>query len=116
MWKILTILLFDKFYNFTFNEIFLFGIVLNVTAGIGVLGVAKTMMSEIFGTTLPNIADAAFASTYVLMISLFNMIKEIPARGGPDPGDRREWMRDRNPNRNAAVYNIAHQCLDLYNY
>ena len=49
----------------------------NVTAGIGVLGVAKTMMSEIFGTTLPDIADAAFASTYVLMISLFNMIGRI---------------------------------------
>ena len=49
----------------------------NVTAGIGVLGVAKTMMSEIFGTTPPDIADAAFASTYVLMISLFNMIGRI---------------------------------------
>ena len=49
----------------------------NVTAGIGVLGVAKTMMSEIFGSTLPGIVDAAFASTYVLMISLFNMIGRI---------------------------------------
>ena len=49
----------------------------NVTAGIGVLGVAKTMMSEIFGSTLPHIVDAAFASTYVLMISLFNMIGRI---------------------------------------
>ena len=46
---------------------------LNVTAGIGVLGVAKTMMSEIFGTTLPAIATAGFASFYVLMISVFNM-------------------------------------------
>jgi len=46
----------------------------NVTAGIGVLGVAKTMMSEIFGTTLPNIVDGAFAATYVVMISVFNMI------------------------------------------
>jgi len=45
----------------------------NVTAGIGVLGVAKTMMSEIFGTTLPGIVDGAFAATYVLMISVFNM-------------------------------------------
>ena len=49
----------------------------NVTAGIGVLGVAKTMMSEIFGSTLPGIVDAGFASTYVLMISLFNMIGRI---------------------------------------
>jgi len=45
----------------------------NVTAGIGVLGVAKTMMTEIFGTTLPSIVDARFAATYVLMISVFNM-------------------------------------------
>ena len=46
----------------------------NVTAGIGVLGVAKTMMSEIFGTTLPHIVDGAFAATYVVMISIFNMV------------------------------------------
>ena len=46
----------------------------NVTAGIGVLGVAKTMMTEIFGTTLPHIVDGAFAATYVVMISIFNMI------------------------------------------
>jgi len=47
---------------------------LNVTAGIGVLGVAKTMMSEIFGTTLPGVVDGSFAATYVLMISVFNML------------------------------------------
>ncbi len=46
----------------------------NVTAGIGVIGVAKTMMSEIFGTTMPLIVTAGFASTYVLMISVFNMV------------------------------------------
>ncbi|NKB37062.1 MAG: MFS transporter [Gammaproteobacteria bacterium] len=46
----------------------------NVTAGIGVLGVAKTMMTEIFGTTLPGIVDGAFAATYVVMISVFNML------------------------------------------
>ena len=45
----------------------------NVTAGIGVLGVAKTMMAEIFGSTLPGIVDGTFAATYVLMISAFNM-------------------------------------------
>ncbi|RMC34758.1 OFA family MFS transporter [Paracoccus alkanivorans] len=45
----------------------------NVTAGIGVIGVAKTMMTEIYGTTMPGIVTAAFASTYVLMISVFNM-------------------------------------------
>ncbi len=47
---------------------------LNVTAGIGVIGVAKTMMAEIFGSTLPHIVDASFAATYVLMISVFNMV------------------------------------------
>lgn len=46
----------------------------NVTAGIGVLAVAKTMMTEIFGTTLPGIVDIEFAATYVLAISLFNML------------------------------------------
>jgi hypothetical protein len=45
----------------------------NVTAGIGVLSVAQTMMTEIFGTTLPSIVDTGFAATYVVMISLFNM-------------------------------------------
>ncbi|POF32709.1 OFA family MFS transporter [Roseibium marinum] len=46
----------------------------NVTAGIGVIGVAKTMMSEIFGTGMPLVVTASFASTYVLMISVFNMV------------------------------------------
>lgn len=50
-----------------------FVLCMNVSAGIGVLGVASTMMSEIFGTTLPGIADAGFAATYVMMISIFNM-------------------------------------------
>ena len=46
----------------------------NVTAGIGVLGVAKTMMTEVFGSALPLIVTGGFATTYVLMISLFNML------------------------------------------
>ena len=46
----------------------------NVTAGIGVLSVARTMMTEIFGTTLPQLVDGAFAATYVVMISVFNML------------------------------------------
>jgi MFS family permease len=32
------------------------------------------MMSEIFGSTLPSVVDGAFAATYVVMISVFNMI------------------------------------------
>lgn len=46
----------------------------NVTAGIGVLGVAKTMLGEIFRPTLPAIVTPSFTTTYVLMISLFNML------------------------------------------
>lgn len=46
----------------------------NVTAGIGVLGVAKTMITEIFGPALPQIVTAQFAATYVLMLSVFNML------------------------------------------
>ena len=46
----------------------------NVTAGIGVLGVAKTMMKEIFSSALPMVVNGAFAATYVLMISVFNMV------------------------------------------
>ena len=59
----------------TTPQFYLLWIVLcfNVTAGIGVLGVAKTMMTEIFGTTIPKTVNARFAATYVLMISLFNM-------------------------------------------
>jgi len=47
---------------------------LNVTAGIGVLGVARTMITEIFGSSLPGIVDTSFAATYVVMISAFNMV------------------------------------------
>jgi MFS family permease len=46
----------------------------NVTAGIGVLGVAKNMITEIFGSSLPSVVDGKFAATYVLMTSVFNMV------------------------------------------
>ncbi len=59
------------------RQFYLLWIVLcfNVTAGIGVIGVAKTMIGEIFGSALPAFVDAegSFAATYVLMISVFNM-------------------------------------------
>lgn len=57
------------------RQFYLLWIVLcfNVTAGIGVIGVAKTMITEIFGSTLPDIVNGSFAVTYVLMISVFNM-------------------------------------------
>ncbi|MFW5450709.1 MAG: OFA family MFS transporter [Methylophagaceae bacterium] len=47
---------------------------LNVTAGIGVISVAKTMMKDIFGGALPGTVNLEFAATYVLMISAFNMV------------------------------------------
>ncbi len=58
-------------------QFFLLWIVLcmNVTAGIGVIGVAKTMIDEIFGPSLS--ADARqgfFFMNYVAMISVFNMV------------------------------------------
>ena len=67
---------------------------LNVTAGIGVLGVARTMITEIFGTTLPQIVDTAFAATYVVMISLFNMIGRFLWASGSDFIGRRNtyWI------------------------
>ena len=46
---------------------------LNVTAGIGVLGVAKDMMQDLFGAALPTVVTGTFATTFVLMISVFNM-------------------------------------------
>lgn len=45
----------------------------NVTAGIAILSVAKTMMTELFGTTLPGVVDRRFADTFVLMTSVANM-------------------------------------------
>lgn len=47
----------------------------NVTAGIGVIGVAKTMVTEIFGGSLSDEWRAGFFFTsYVLMLSIFNMV------------------------------------------
>jgi MFS family permease len=58
------------------RQFYLLWIVLcfNVTAGIGILSVAKTMMTEIFGSALPQIVTNTFAQTYVLMTGLFNML------------------------------------------
>ena len=50
---------------------------LNVTAGIGIIGLATTMVSEIFGAALPGVVDATFAATYVLMIGVFNMVGRV---------------------------------------
>lgn len=57
------------------RQFYLLWIVLcfNVTAGIGVLGVAKDMMQDLFGAALPTVVTGAFATTFVLMIGVFNM-------------------------------------------
>lgn len=49
----------------------------NVTAGIGVISVSKTMIYDIFGNGMPSIVDSAFTATYVLMISVFNAIGRL---------------------------------------
>ena len=56
----------------------------NVTAGIGMIGVAKTMIVEIFGATLPSVVDRAFAATYVVLISVFNMVGRVLWASGSD--------------------------------
>ncbi|MDB5337246.1 MAG: transporter permease [Planctomycetaceae bacterium] len=46
----------------------------NVTAGIGVLGVAKTIMTDLFSAALPQLVTSDFAKMYVVMISIFNLM------------------------------------------
>lgn len=41
--------------------------------GMGIFSVAKPMMSEVFGSLLPDLVTAAFASTYVMMLSAGNL-------------------------------------------
>ncbi|MSR56061.1 MAG: MFS transporter [Planctomycetaceae bacterium] len=47
---------------------------LNVAAGIGMIGAAKTIVKDIFRGPLPQIVTDGFAQTYVLMISVANML------------------------------------------
>ena len=61
----------------------------NVAAGIGIIGLAKTIMTDIFGSTLPSIVTPAFAATYVLMISVFNLIGRFLWASGSDYIGRR---------------------------
>ena len=43
------------------------------TAGMGLLSVAKPMMSEVFSTLLPALVTSAFASKFLLMLSAGNL-------------------------------------------
>ena len=66
---------------------------LNVTAGIGVLAVAKTMLEEIFGSALPSLVTNRFTQTFVLMTSVFNMLGRFVWASASDYlGRRRTYM------------------------
>jgi len=56
----------------------------NVSAGIGILAVAKTMVSDIFGSSLPHVVDGAFAASYVSMVSVANMGGRLAWAGASD--------------------------------
>ncbi len=56
----------------------------NVSAGLGVLAVAKTMMGDIFGAAMPTIVDGAFCASYVSMISIANMSGRLIWATGSD--------------------------------
>ena len=43
------------------------------TGGMGLIGVAKPLMSEVFSGTLPSIVTASFASSFILMLSMGNL-------------------------------------------
>lgn len=45
----------------------------SATAGMGVISTAKTMLSEVFASSLPHIVTASFASTYLMTISAANL-------------------------------------------
>jgi hypothetical protein len=47
------------------------------TGSLGLFSVAKPMMSEVFGSSLPTVATATFASSFVLFLSAGNVIGRI---------------------------------------
>lgn len=57
---------------------------LNATAGIAVLGVAKTLMSDVFGSSMPTTVDAAFCAAFVGGLSLFNGVGRLVWAGASD--------------------------------
>lgn len=60
---------------FRLPQFYALGTVLVVVAsgGMGLIGVAKPLMSEVFSGTLPHIVTAAFASSFILMLSMGNL-------------------------------------------
>jgi len=66
---------------------------LNVTAGIGLLGVARTMITEIFGASLTKFAWPGFANTFVVLTGCFNMLGRFFWASASDYiGRRRTYM------------------------
>ena len=47
------------------------------TGGFGLFSVAKPMMLEVFGGTMPNVVTATFAGTFVLLLSAGNLFGRI---------------------------------------
>lgn len=45
------------------------------TGGMGLLSVAKPMMSEVFSSLLPLVVTSSFASSFLLMLSAGNLSK-----------------------------------------
>lgn len=60
---------------FKLPQFYALGTVLVVVAsgGMGLIGVAKPLMSEVFSGTLPSIVTASFASSFILMLSVGNL-------------------------------------------
>ena len=56
----------------------------NVSAGIGVIALSKTMVTDIFGTAMPTVVDGAFAASYVGAIGVANMAGRFAWATGSD--------------------------------
>jgi Major Facilitator Superfamily len=52
-------------------------LVLNATAGIAFLGVAKNILYEVYSHSLPSIVTPGFCTNYVALLSLFNGVGRI---------------------------------------
>ena len=59
-------------YWLLFSSVYFLGM-----GSLGIFSVAKPMMLEVFGSSLPSIATASFASMFVLLISVANLLGRI---------------------------------------
>jgi hypothetical protein len=49
----------------------------NISAGIGIIGCATTMMKDIFAISLPDIVTTSFCSNYVMMIAVSSIVGRL---------------------------------------